>query len=114
MEENANETTIDILEKEKTKCGCRKIDIYRTLTYYNIMSDFWIFVASIYYLLGAKSYFIETNGSEKGEKLWRFTLTINYILLPQHVITLLAFFVGMRWCCLKRHSRPSLVTFYNA
>ena len=64
MAENVNETTIDVLEKEKTKCGCRKIVIYRTLTYYNIWTDFCTFAASIYYLIGAKNYFIETNGSK--------------------------------------------------
>ena len=114
MVENANETTIDILEKEKTRCGCRKIDVYRTLTYYNILTDFFTFAASIYYLFYSKNYFIETKGSKEGERYWQFTLTINYILIPQHLITLFAFFMGIRWCCFKRHSRSSLVTFYNA
>ena len=77
-----DDETFDILEKEKTRCGCKKIQVYRILTYYNIWSDFCVFASSVYFLVNSKQYFIDTNGSKKGEKLWKYTLTINYILIP--------------------------------
>ena len=57
--ENEKDVTLDLIEKEKTRCGCKKIDVYRILTYYNIWADLLTFIASVFYLVSSKKYFID-------------------------------------------------------
>ena len=62
MKQDGLDQTIDLLEKEKTRCGCKKIFVYRTLTYLNILLDLFIVTVSALNSFHNKDWFINKYG----------------------------------------------------
>ena len=104
-QQNENDVTIDLLEKEKTRCGCKKIDVYRTLTYWNILIDCAASSYAILTFFHGKQRFIELYGEEEGLKTYKFITIANVLLVPQYSFAFISFIFGLRWSICKRHSR---------